>query len=254
MRLARSPPLTRRGSRNKRESSPNLTDVNTAALKLPPTAVSVVSDGGGGEKRGRGDKEGKKEISEDAVFKTGEKVEGPGRKNQSSIKGAGSLAQADRERSVEREEEVNVRNPETVIGECGNKKAQKDQKEDNDDTLTSKSKPSSESRAGDEGKSMVQQSHVINASTITVTDTSYSAGSNESSETTPEVRPLDSDVYRPWGSRSPNTSLDPGVLKQGELDKDRTMCRGGPGKPPCGVRVKDDDAMECDRCMRWFHV
>ena len=66
------------------------------------------------------------------------------------------------------------------------------------------------------------------------------------------IKRLDSEVYRPFGSRSRNPSPDPG-MKQDE-DEDKLICKGGPGKPNCGKKVMDgEEAVECEKCEKWFH-
>ena len=78
-------------------------------------------------------------------------------------------------------------------------------------------------------------------------------------EDTPEVWRLNSVVYKPWGSRSTivDVSSDPQPSRQGKErveEQDQAVCKGGPGKLMCGIQVKEgDDAVECERCMKWFH-
>ena len=67
------------------------------------------------------------------------------------------------------------------------------------------------------------------------------------SEDTPEVKRLDSDVYRPWGRRSTNQSPDGGQANS------KTVCKGGPGKPRCDKEV-GVESVECDKCLNWFHI
>ena len=76
---------------------------------------------------------------------------------------------------------------------------------------------------------------------------------------TPEIRRLDSDAYRPWGSRSNNPSPIPGSGSAADTDhdpkpKDPTICTGGPSKPLCNVKVMDGEGgVECEKCSGWFH-
>ena len=82
----------------------------------------------------------------------------------------------------------------------------------------------------------------------------------------PEVRRLDSDAYKPWGSRSNNASPIPGAgpahsgpdadpPPKDSDNPDLSVCIGGPGKTVCNSEVKHGDGggVECEKCQRWFH-
>ena len=78
----------------------------------------------------------------------------------------------------------------------------------------------------------------------------------------PEIRRLDSDAYKPWGSRSNNASPiqgaghppDQGAEQGGPKKHDLTVCKGGPGKSLCNNKVKDGEGgVECEKCGFWFH-
>ena len=88
---------------------------------------------------------------------------------------------------------------------------------------------------------------------------SESSPSRETNDNqTPEIRRLDSNAYRPWGTRSNNTSPEPGsgtgFTATGADSKEPTVCRGGPGKTACDKEVKDGEGgVECEKCCRWYH-
>ena len=66
-----------------------------------------------------------------------------------------------------------------------------------------------------------------------------------------DVKRLDSDVYKPWGTRSRSNS---GTGSDQDKDEGEAKCKGGPGKLTCGVLVKDGEpGVRCDVCMFWFH-
>ena len=70
------------------------------------------------------------------------------------------------------------------------------------------------------------------------------------SDTSQRVQQLNS------GARSTNTSPDPELLKSRKIETEQaqTVCRGGPGYKQCGTEVKEgQDAVECEKCMQWFH-
>ena len=78
----------------------------------------------------------------------------------------------------------------------------------------------------------------------------------------PEIRRLDSDAYKLWGSRSNNASPIQGAgdtteqsAELGGPNKpDLAVCKGGPGKLLCNNEVKDGEGgVECEKCGRWFH-
>ncbi|XP_043214693.1 uncharacterized protein LOC122378054 [Amphibalanus amphitrite] len=64
------------------------------------------------------------------------------------------------------------------------------------------------------------------------------------------VKRLDSNVYKPFGSRSSSGTSQPS----------HDICRGGPGrrkgsKKKCGLKVEDNqDGVCCDGCKFWFHL
>ena len=77
----------------------------------------------------------------------------------------------------------------------------------------------------------------------------------QTDEDTPDIKRLDSDAYKPWGSRSSNLSPDPQAPRHvSEEDGNRSVRKGGSSKPNCGREVDEgEDAVECERCMHWFH-
>ena len=65
-----------------------------------------------------------------------------------------------------------------------------------------------------------------------------------------DIKRLDSDVYKPWGSRSRSNSETCSDRDEGDA-----ACKGGPGKMTCGEEVKDGEpGVQCDVCMSWFHA
>ena len=59
-----------------------------------------------------------------------------------------------------------------------------------------------------------------------------------------EVHKLADEVYKPFGSRSRTGST---------ADSDGAFCKGGPSTD-CGKAVGNkDEALQCDRCDRWYH-
>ena len=52
----------------------------------------------------------------------------------------------------------------------------------------------------------------------------------------PRVQKLDENVYKPFGCRSRSSS---------DAGSDTSYCKGGPGKPVCGERVRNSDSGVC---------
>ena len=74
---------------------------------------------------------------------------------------------------------------------------------------------------------------------------------------TPEIKRLNSEAYKPWGTRSNNASPD---LSAGSLGtgpgspKGLSVCTGGPGKAQCNNEVMEGEGgVECEKCSRWYH-
>ena len=66
-----------------------------------------------------------------------------------------------------------------------------------------------------------------------------------------DIKRLDSDVYKPWGTRSRSNS---GTGSDQDKDEGEANCKGGPGKLTCGLLVKDGEpGIRCDVCICWFH-
>ena len=65
-----------------------------------------------------------------------------------------------------------------------------------------------------------------------------------------DIKRLDSDVYKPWGTRSRSNSET-----RSDQEEESVICRGGPGKMTCGEEVKDGEpGVQCEACFRWFHA
>ena len=66
-----------------------------------------------------------------------------------------------------------------------------------------------------------------------------------------EVKHFDSDVYKPWGTRSrSNSDCD----TRSDTEDGGANCKGGPGKMTCGELVQHGElGVRCDVCKLWFH-
>ena len=62
-------------------------------------------------------------------------------------------------------------------------------------------------------------------------------------------------AHTPSDSRPANSGEVKEAIRQGsDDDKNNCICNGGPSQSNCGRLVsEDDDAVECEKCMRWFH-
>lgn len=236
MRLARSPPHSgrTRATRSKTVSSPNLTDVNTDTPNMPQKR--------GGE-RGAADV-GEKGLYATGIFGSSEELREFAKEAKEVKEGKGKLPQ-------------DIGPPGPITGE---KDAMGRKFRENLGVKDAKAAEFQNPEHEDGGKSMAPDNSETGNVSIMVEaadaiSNSLDDSRGEISELVPEVRRLDSDAYKPWGSRSASTSPDPGITRQSEMDKDRTTCKGGPGKLTCGILVKDgDQGVECDKCLNWFHL
>ena len=68
---------------------------------------------------------------------------------------------------------------------------------------------------------------------------------------------LDTNVFKPFGVANSSISLSRSSSDTSTSDNadESAICQGGPGKFNCGVQVADgDNAVQCDKCKRWFHI
>ena len=98
-----------------------------------------------------------------------------------------------------------------------------------------------------------------NDSTLVPSQSTRNPGPNHltKGDTNPEIRRLDSDAYKPWGTRSNNSSPVAGLGSADNKEHDAPnlfVCTGGPGKVVCNITVKEGEgSAECEKCSRWFH-
>ena len=262
MRLARSPPLPRRSRQTTLESSSNLTDESTDAPKPPQTAeitdhkgsVSVGDScecpGGFGEAvvEETGIIEGKRRNAGKATQKTGENAEMKDGETQKQSK-PDSVIESPMEGTVSK----TYKNHET-----GDQHGKNLHIHGLDMSETNKVHPNTGRDSEDVSTPPTDQ--VINTSAnttptgpilLTILESSHDTNGGKG-EDTPEVRRLNSGVYKPWGSRSTNVdvSADPQLRRQDKErveEQEQAICKGGPGKLICGIQVKEgDDTVECE--------
>ena len=246
MRLARSPPPTSRSRGNEIgfESNHSLTDVEEAAPQTPQEQESVAT-AGVREKVGMIETESEEAVGGRAGKKNSRKVAAreddklvtPRGPAHSAYQGNGAMRDTSRE-GDEWEERVGPKNKNITNSDGG---------------LEGASKPALDREIETAG---LKKAHEINI------DQSVRADQSKNPTLAivapaPEVKRLDSEVYKPWGSRSSNTSPAPeSQMAEGDVDPDGdlSICKGGPGKRSCGNKVTEsEEAVECEKCSRWFH-
>ena len=223
MRLARSPPPTARRRRNEAESTRSLTDATPAASISSTTLV-----GGGSGLRGGifGDSKSEDESGEVNIKITEVK---PKRKQTEKSSKSGENSEPG---------DTGPHPPETPI--VNSKKG--------DEMIIPRS------------GLLLPQPQQLHTSFETDGDVFTGPETNTElvvlgqNEDSPKVRRLSSEVYKPWGSKSTNTSPNPEAPAPRKMasENDKLVCRGGPGNRNCGARV-GKEGVECDKCMHWFH-